>query len=228
MKSHLASWAPKSRVAYLIAPDFEHHIFLGAWHAAFPEAKILGPEGLPEKRRKQGNEEVPFSTVFTLADKRSGRVTGGAAVDDAEFNAEFDYEYVPEHSNKEIVFLAKKERCLVQADLFFNLPATEQYSRVPGGLEGNAGFLTNLFGSLQSTEPGKVKWQQRFVWYATSARDRAGFNKSIHRIDGWDFDKIVPCHGDVIESGGKDVFRRVFAWNLDAAARETDQGRKVD
>ncbi len=29
-------------------------------------------------------------------------------------------------------------------------------------------------------------------------------------VNGWDFDRIIPCHGDVIETGGKQAFQTVM------------------
>ena len=130
---------------------------------------------------------------------------------DEEFDREFEVEYVGAHSNKELVFYHKPDKTLIEADLMFNLPATEQYSRVEGGATG--GILNRLFVGLMSAQ-GRAIWQKRFLWYAASAGDRKGFNDSIKRIDAWDFDRIVPCHGDVIESGGKDIFRNVMEWHL--------------
>lgn len=40
------------------------------------------------------------------------------------------------------------------------------------------------------------------------------FGNSAKRIMGWGFDRVVPCHGDVIESGGKDVFGKMVDWFL--------------
>ena len=51
---------------------------------------------------------------------------------------------------------------------------------------------------------------RRFV----ACKDRASFAASARRVADWDFDRIIPCHGDVIETGGNAVFRRVFAWHL--------------
>ncbi|QDS75009.1 hypothetical protein FKW77_005692 [Venturia effusa] len=190
---------------YIAALDIEHHIFLGAWNKEYPNAKVLGPEGLPEKRRKQKNEDVPFSVIFTAKDKATTKV-------DAEFDADFDYEFVDGHMNKELVFNHRPSRTLIEADLLFNLPATEQYSRT--GVNASSGFLTRLFGALQNTK-GKAMAQQRVIWYGTSAADRTGFAKSMKLINGWDFDRLVPCHGDVIETGAKGIFEKVMAWHLE-------------
>lgn len=191
---------------YIAALDIEHHIFVGAWHEAFPNAKVIGVEGLPEKRAKQKNEDVPFASVFTKANKETIKV-------DEEFDAEFDYEFVDGHMNKELVFMHKPSKTLIEADLMFNLPATEQFSKT--GESATDGVLTKLFVALNHTQ-GEALWPRRLTWYGTSSGDRPSFNKSIAKINGWDFDTIVPCHGDVIETGGKSVFEKMFGWHLDA------------
>lgn len=184
-------------------------MFIGPWHAEYPQAKVLGPENLPEKRQKQNVENVPFSTVFTAKGKESIRV-------DHEFDSEFDYEFVDGHVNKELVFNHKPDRTLIEADLLFNLPATEQFSRA--GESATSGILTRLFAYLNNTG-GSAIWQKRFIWYGISAGNRSSYNKSMAKINGWDFDRIIPCHGDVIESGGKGIFQKVMEWHLDAAKK---------
>lgn len=47
-----------------------------------------------------------------------------------------------------------------------------------------------------------------------ASKDKPSFSASAKRVAAWDFDRIIPCHGDVIETGGSDVFRRLFAWHL--------------
>lgn len=37
----------------------------------------------------------------------------------------------------------------------------------------------------------------------------------MNRINQWDFDRVIPCHGDVIETGAKGIFQNVFEWFLD-------------
>lgn len=40
-----------------------------------------------------------------------------------------------------------------------------------------------------------------------SVKDRAAFESSLGTILGWDFDRVIVGHGDVIESGGKAKLR---------------------
>jgi hypothetical protein len=196
-------------VGYLIAGDFEHHIFLSEWAKEYPSAKLIGPEGLPEKRAKMEDAKIgnePFAVVYTEKDSQP-------AVSD-EFAADFDVEYVFAHANKEIVLFYKPDRVLIQADLMFNLPAVEQYSKVPES-EQPSGFLDRLQAGWMSTT-GEAKAHKRIQWYLFSSKNRPAYNESAKRIDAWDFTTLIPCHGEVIEGNAKEIFRKIFEWHLKA------------
>lgn len=197
------------QVSYIAAPDLEHHIFISSWAAAYPKAHLIGPDGLPQKRANLSAKDpsvtnVPFQTVFSAANKREVTVA-------PDFDAEIEYELVDAHVNKELVFFHKPSKTLIQADLFFNLPATEQYSRT--GERADQGWASRLSCYLQSASS---VWQKRMIWYLISSGDRPGFNKSIKRINEWGFENVIPCHGDSILGQGKTVFQQVFQWHLQA------------
>ena len=210
MKTKVAEMG--GRVSYIVALDYEHHIFISEWARAYPGSKIIGVDGLPEKRAKATNDEKigdeKFDVVFTKENKRQTRISD-------EFDADFDYEYVDGHANKELVFLYKPEKVMIEADLLFNLPAKEQYSKVPAEEQATSdGYLGKIFACIQSTE-GDVKWPRRFNWYL-AGKNRSSFNESVKTIDKWDFVTMIPCHGDVMEGDGKEKFRKIFEWHLKA------------
>jgi len=74
---------------YLIAPDYEHHISMTPWHKEYPQAKVIGVEGLDEKKKK---EDIRFDVIFTKENRHTLKV-------DEEFDKEFDVEYVPGHGS---------------------------------------------------------------------------------------------------------------------------------
>ncbi|KAL8393385.1 hypothetical protein RB595_003235 [Gaeumannomyces hyphopodioides] len=208
---------------YIVALDIEHHIFISQWAREFPGARIVGPEGLPEKRAKAaaggadpmiGDE--PFAVVFKAEDKKKQQQQEGPVVSE-EFDADFASEFVDAHPNKELVFCYRPDRVLIEADLMFNLPAAEQYSRVPEEARPKDGPFKRFFANMQSTA-GDATAAKRFIWHVLSRADRTGFNESVRRIDGWDFGTVVPCHGDTIVGDGKEVFRKVFQWHLEEEA----------
>jgi uncharacterized protein DUF4336 len=196
---------------YIAAPDIEHHIFIGPWHEAYPNAKVIGVEGLPEKRKKQKNEDVPFAAIFTKANRETIKI-------DAEFDSEFDYEYMPSHPNLDVAFFHKPSKTLIEADILFNLPATEQFSK--SGEAANSGILTKIWIALTNTQ-GAALGQKRAIWYGISSKDRTGYSASIAKINKWDFNTIVPCHGDVIENDAKGIFQKVFEWHLASIKKDT-------
>ncbi|KIW13159.1 hypothetical protein PV08_08346 [Exophiala spinifera] len=185
-------------IKYIIAPDVEHHLLVETWAKEYPEAELFGPEGLPEK-----HPGLKFSHVYTAKVRTDMPTT-------AEFDKEFSSEYFPMHPNKELVFYHRPTRTMIEADLLFNLPATEQFSK--SGVDPKSGLLTKLFGGIMNTR-GDMVWQKRFLWYAASKGDRAGFAESVKKIkSSWDVERIIPCHGDVIETGGKAIFDKAMAW----------------
>lgn len=198
-------------VRYLVAPDIEHHIFLSEWAAAYPGAKLVGPEGLPEKRQKARGDARIGKEAFAVVVTRDNR--GRVSVGD-DFDRDFALEYVHAHPNRELVFLYRPDRVLIEADLLANLPAVEQYSRVPDDQRPRPGPLARLFERLQ-TPRGDALAAKRFVWHVISRMDRPAFNESVRRIARWDFDTIVPCHGETMVGDGKEVFRKVFEWHLE-------------
>ncbi|KAJ9293987.1 hypothetical protein DTO271G3_7363 [Paecilomyces variotii] len=191
-------------VKYIAAPDMEHHLYVTRWKDAFPDAQVLAPEGLKEKRQSNpGFAGTEFTHIFTSEKKQKLQIS-------EEFDSEFETEYVDGHVSRELVFLHKRSRTLIEADLLFNLPATEQYSK--SGVSPTSGVLTRIIAPLMSTAP-PTTWQKRFIWHLTVA-NRQRYRESIRRIDQWDFDRLIPCHGDVIETGAKGVFRNVMEWFL--------------
>ncbi len=93
------------RVAHLVAPNRFHHLFLPAWREAFPEARLHGAPGLPEKRKdlsfdavlEDGRPDPAWEGVFELLHLRG----------------------VP--AAEEFAFLHRPSRTLLLTDLAFHI-----------------------------------------------------------------------------------------------------------
>lgn len=129
---------------------------------------------------------------------------------------------------KAFVHLSSGLQTIVVTDLLFNLPCNEQYSKTPNGKPSSwIPFLDSLSGRFQP----KQKTHHNFLWTTSTANDlpsnekaqapnktlstderRKRFAKDAEAVAKWNFDRIIPCHGDTIETGGKQ------AW-LDAYTR---------
>lgn len=176
-------------VKYIVAPDAEHSLYIADYHKAYPSAKVIGVEALIQK--KQGI--VTFDGAY-------GKDPEGTKYG---FEPEITACYFSGFANKDVAFLHAPSKTLIEADLIFNLPAKEQYSNTT-----SSGRLP-IVGDLLT--PFTIM-HKRFLNTATV--DKVAMKRDAKTVAGWDFDRIIPCHGDVIETGGKAAWLEAFKWHL--------------
>lgn len=96
----------------------------------------------------------------------------------------------------EVVFFHPASRTLLLADLVFNVRSVS--SNV-------ARLLMRVNGMFGHFGPSRVA---RMFFF----RDRRSLRVSIDRILGWDFDRVVMSHGEIVESGGRGLFDEAFSF----------------
>lgn len=97
----------------------------------------------------------------------------------------------------EVAFLHRPSRSLLTCDLAFNVgPHQPPWTRFNFR-------LMRAYGRLATTLVERVV-----------TRDRTAARASLERILAWDFDRVVVSHGDVLETGGHEAFRRAWGWLL--------------
>jgi len=118
------------------------------------------------------------------------------------FEDELDYCYFTGFKNKDVAFLHKPSKTLIEADLLFNLPCNEQYSKTKTsnmlmgiGLSPSTWFHSQLIRSLGT--------------------DKEAMKRDAKTVAGWDFKRIIPCHGDVIETNAQQAWKDAFKSFLD-------------
>jgi hypothetical protein len=97
----------------------------------------------------------------------------------------------------EVLLFHRPSRTLVVTDLCFNIRRSS--SRI-------ARLFFRANGMWQHFGPSRII-------RAVAVSDRAAFRGSLERTLRWDFERIVPGHGDVIERGGPAALRA--AWRID-------------
>ena len=94
----------------------------------------------------------------------------------------------------EVVLLHRPSRTLVLTDLCFNVQRSRHRA-------ARVFFRAN--GMWRRFGPSRLI-------RALAVSDRATFRASLEQVLQWDFDRIVPGHGDVVEHGGRAALRA--AW----------------
>lgn len=98
----------------------------------------------------------------------------------------------------EVAFFHRASRTLVVCDLAFNFGTSSALrTRV----------LMRLLRSYGRLGPTKLD--------PLLIRDRGAARASLERILAWDFDRVIVAHGDVQESGGRQLLRDGYAWLLE-------------
>jgi len=175
-------------VKYIIAPDIEHYLNLADFHKAFPAAKVIGVDG---HETKPALAEVKFAGIY-------GKDPEGTKYG---FEDEVSACYFSGFKNKDVAFCHKASKTLIEADLLLNLPPNEQYSK--SNLSPHSWIP--VIGSL-----APFTWAHRYaisMWIS----DHEVTRKHATTVAGWDFDAIIPCHGDVIEKNGKAAWQDVWS-----------------
>ncbi|KAI1792382.1 hypothetical protein LXA43DRAFT_1093625 [Ganoderma leucocontextum] len=170
---------------WIIGADIYHHMFLADFKKEYPDAKVIAVDAAKTKKAVAG-AGLKFDGAW------------GADPPNTKYGFEDDIEhcYFPGFLNKDVAFLHKDSKTLIQADLLFNFPAHEQYS-LAGGTQ---------FFSWSRWNP--FSWTNRKTVCQAMRRD-------AKTVAQWDFDRIIPCHGDVIETGGKNAWTQAYRDFLD-------------
>ncbi len=202
VQAALSTHFPNSTsVSYLIAPDAEHYLYIHAWHSAFPSAHVVAPESLIGKFNagKASTEKFPISITFPLKTDDETHVV-------ERFLKEFGCAYFPSAA-REIALLHKHSGTLLVADLIFNPPAKESYSL--SSEDSDSGVMGWLFGMTRGLEGRPLKFQKWVLGLIAGKGDaRRQFSGTIKEVAEWEFERLVPCHGEVVE--GKEAAQKVW------------------
>ncbi|KAF6071761.1 hypothetical protein MEM_02223 [Candida albicans L26] len=200
-------------IAYVIIPDREHNLAAKSYKEKFPGCKLIGMEGLDENSLKldykfiksMGNKVLKNDDLRQIFNDNDS----GLIVDN------FEFVYLPNHANQELVVFDKSSSTLFEADLLFNLgvPGStsgetilEQYSPelgFPKGFNPHSGwsFITRYLQPYSKVG--------RFLF-----RKIVDINHSKPGLEAiynsWDFKTIVMCHGNIITKDAKEAFKHVF------------------
>lgn len=200
-------------IAYVIIPDREHNLAAKSYKEKFPGCKLIGMEGLDENSLKLDYKFIKLMGNKVLKNDELKQIfndsDSGLIVDN------FEFVYLPNHANQELVVFDKSSSTLFEADLLFNLgvPGStlgetilEQYSPelgFPKGFNPHSGwsFITRYLQPYSKVG--------RFLF-----RKIVDINHSKPGLEAiynsWDFKTIVMCHGNIITKDAKEAFKHVF------------------
>lgn len=173
-------------VRHLVSPNKLHHLFLAAWKAEFPDAKMWATESTIKRFG-----DLPFS----------GPLTGHAP---ADWAGQIDqYHFTNSPFLDEVVFFHRKSRTAIIADL--SQPFSEAFleRHWPRWLRWVARRVKMVEG-----------WGYPPVELRLTFRHRDTARAKIRALIELAPKRVVVAHGEIVRSGGTAFLRRAFSWLL--------------
>jgi len=171
-------------VKYIVSGDADHYFFLEAYHKEYPEAKVIGPEPLVKKA-----PNLKFTGVYGT--DPAGTLYG--------FEEEINVVFFSGYAKRDVAFFHVASKSLIEQDLLFNLPPTEQFSK-----SKSSGTIPFFSGRMY---PGSFL-HKRVV--SGLIQDKEAVKRDATAVAAWDFERIITAHGDVIEKDGKKAWTDVY------------------
>lgn len=186
-------------VEFIFLPNFQHTVGAKLFKAAFPAAKVVG----------MAHDKMTLKPDITISEgNRILKDDELAALGLGAISGHFELVFLPHHGNKELVVYDKNAKTVFEADLLFNVrpdASNEQYSAKLGYMDdfwqhGGWSFFTRYFN------PDSVIGR-----YFSNRLSKSTLSKEgLEAILSWDFERVVVSHGNIIEKGGKEEFRKVY------------------
>lgn len=169
---------------HLVSPNKIHHLYLGDWHAAWPEASLWGPASTIAKR-----DDLGFAPAL-----------GNQAP--AEWQGEFDLIWFNGSvAMDEIVFFHRASRTVILADLSENF--SEAF--IQRHWKGWKRWIARPWGITEGKGYAPLEWRLSFV-------RRKATRAARDRMFGWNPERVVMAHGEIQRSGGLAFLKQAFAW----------------
>ncbi|ODO08583.1 hypothetical protein L198_00313 [Cryptococcus wingfieldii CBS 7118] len=182
--------AKMGTVKWLVTPDGEHGMYIQEYVDYYPAAQAIGVE-----RHLKEKPAIQWAGLFGPNSDGSTKKYG--------FEPEISLHEVYAHVNHELTAIHHPSGTFIEGDMLFNLPPKEQYTRA-GGLPK----LFGLFGGGTSLSPGGIVHARMANGIA---KDKELLKKELAPINAAKWDRLIPCHGDVIETGGKVAWAKVWS-----------------
>lgn len=169
------------RVRWLVAPNSLHHLFVGAWLAAFPEAEAWAAPGLPARRpdlRWAGvlasdEQEVPWDRSIV-----DHRVLGGHPL------------------VVDVAMCHRPSGTLLVCDMIQNVGHRPETGAVVAWALGLVGM------AARPALPVDI---------SLTLADPEALRRGVRGVLGWDFERVIMAHGRLVERDARAAMIDAFA-----------------
>lgn len=196
------------KVSHLIIPDKEHTLAAKSFKEKYPEMKIIAVEDVDLGDLTPIDYRVTSKYARRILDAEALQEIG---ITDPVILSYFEFVYLPKHTNKELVMYEKASKTVFEADLLMNLrddTPMEQFPDIKYPFSGWSCIAKYL-------NPDSMIGSAIFRKFTNTTASAEG----LRAIYSWDFDRMVMCHGNILETGAKKAFHKVFGSVIKESAK---------
>ncbi len=171
-------------VAHLVSPNKLHHLYLQDWKAAFPAARLWGPQSTIKKRR---------DLAFQPALNNEPPPEWAEVIDQAWFRGSPFLD--------EIEFFHKPSAAAIIADMSQNFSSAFLRDHWPWWMR----MLARLAGMTEGKGYGPLELR-------LTTMDRRSARATVEKMLAWNPHRVVMAHGVWQRENGRDYLERAFNW----------------
>lgn len=173
-------------VRHLVSPNKLHHLFLGQWHATFPDAKLWGTATTVRRFPK-----LPFT----------GTLTEAAPPDWAGEIDQWRFDNLP--FLDEMMFYHRASRTVLICDMAQPFSDAFLKRNWPSPLR----WIARRLGMVEGIGHGPVELR-------LTLRHRKAARATIEALIAKAPERVVVAHGEIVREKGASFLRRAFDWLL--------------
>lgn len=173
-------------ICFIVSPNKIHWLFLNEWHTHCPEARVLVPPGLAE--RKVLPKELRVDATLTDAPE-----SGYAE----QLNQVILKGFLPE-----MVFFHRPSRTLIVCDYI------QRFSETDDKCQGCKGWLLRMGGVVgpNGTAPSDLRLATRLTGGLPA------LSTALDRIRAWNPEKLIIAHGENVHQDAMVAIEMGFRW----------------
>ena len=170
-------------ISHIIAPNLYHHLFAADFKAAYPAATFWAPAKLRVKKPELKIDQLIAAAV----------ISPWLGLDCLFFDGFKTLGLSGPDALDEWVFFHASSRTLILTDTAFCFDESFPWLTQ---------FLTKIGGGYKDLSPSLLER------IATTKKDLV--KASAKQVLNWNFDRVIMAHGNIIEHGGKEQFKRGY------------------
>jgi hypothetical protein len=212
-------------VKHIVAPNYEHVKYAGAWKRAYPDAEVWACPGMAVKEPSvpwsgefaQGYRPKDFQSrrkqfdVTSTTTRANTKMWDSSIIETLHVDIEIN-PFTRKPFFNECIFYHKPSKSLIATDLFWNYPDASGVPNAQFGRDDSWELAPAVSKIPLGSQLWKLGMDKVYLPFFDNCmvQDKDEYQAIVrHIVDVWDVETVIPAHGDVLR--GKELVRKYLS-----------------